>query len=66
MILELTDKPSSKKIYVNVAQIKLVEDHADGAHVVFSGDMGRVVTETKEQIFKMMGIFPVTSPIQSA
>lgn len=65
MLLELTDKVTTKKIYVQAAQIKFIEDaQSGGSHIVFGGDMGRIVAETKEQIFKMLSVFPIASPIQ--
>jgi hypothetical protein len=65
-IIELTDKPTGLKVYVFAGQIKFVEDAQNGGtHVCFGGDMGRVVKETKEQIFKALWATPVPSPIQA-
>lgn len=59
-IIQLTDKISSKKIDVVAQQIKLLEDaDGGGTHIAFGGDMGRVVAETRQQIYGLLGITPL-------
>lgn len=61
-VIKLTDKPSGKEIFVSAGQIKMLEDATDGGtHLIFGADMGRVVVETKEQIFTALGVIPVTT-----
>lgn len=59
-ILTLTDKQSQKMIDVNVSQIKMLEDDGSGGtHVIFGGDLGRIVVESKDKIYALLGVMPV-------
>lgn len=59
-VLVLTDKVSGSLIYIFPAQLKALEDIAGGGtHLIFGGDMGRQVVESKEQIFQALGLAPL-------